>query len=197
MKHRLISSIFFYSILLSCSNNSQKNTHGVTSSKFDSTLLEQVDTLQTFDADYKLSDLTPELNTHIAGQLKIAEELITKYNGKLPTDKYNAKLLDYVFLKWMNTNEATKESPEYFVEAIGTAFGQDIVNTLNCEWKILTDQNGADLTVINKKYKVNGFPLSSAEKAYTGKRKSSFETIKLLLQNKIDEAEKKNEINSR
>ncbi len=164
-------------------------------SKIDKSLVENVDTLNTMDANYKLSELTPQLISHIAEQLRIAEELIIKYNGSLPTDKYNAKLLDYVFQKWMDSNEANKESPEFFVEAIGTAFGQDIVNSLNCEWKILTDENGPDLTVINKKYKVNGFPLSSAEKAYSQQRKGSFETIKLTLKNKIVEAEKKNEIN--
>jgi Domain of unknown function (DUF3806) len=197
MNPRLIFSIFFSGLIFGCNTNSQKNRQGIASSKFDSISIEQVDTLQTIDADYKLSDLSPALTTHIEDQLKIAEELITKYNGTLPKDKYNARLLDYVFLKWMNSNEANKESPEFFVEAMGTAFGQDIVNTLNCEWKILTDQNGSDLTVINKKYKVNGFPLSSAEKAYTEKRKGSFETIKFLLQNKIAEAEKTNKINNR
>jgi len=130
--------------------------------------------------DYQLVDLTPELKTHIGEKLTEAEKLIIKYHSEV---------LDQVFESWLNSTESSKESPEYVVEAIGAAFGQDIVNTLNCEWKILTDEAGTDLTVIHKKFKVNSFPFSSAEKAYMEHRVGSFNAIKLIFKKNILDSE--------
>ena len=61
------------------------------------------------------------------------------------------------------------------VEALGAALGQDIVSSLNCDWQLLTDQYGSDLTVIHKKYKVNDFHFLSAQKAYTENKVGSFQ----------------------
>lgn len=117
--------------------------------------------------------------------------------GQLPQEKYDSNILDEVLEKWRQNKNNTKEKPEYVIEALGAAFGQDIANTLNCEWKILTDQYGSDLTVIHKKYKVNGFPFSSVEKAYTENRIASLYAIKLTIKKNIQDAESGGELQQR
>ncbi len=149
------------------------------------------------NANYQLADLTPELKKYIDDKLKEAEGLIIKYNGKLPDSKYDANILDHVFEKWRQGNDLKKETAEYVIEALGAALGQDIVNSLNCGWQVLTDQYGSDLTVIHGKYKVNGFPFSSAEKAFNENRVGSFQSIKLTLKHHIQEAEKTGEVQVR
>lgn len=152
---------------------------------------------QNLDANYVLQDLTFEQTEYIQNKLKDAEVLIIKYSGKLPENKYDSKNLDKVFFDWSNSKEPSKESAEYVVEALGAALGQDIVNSLNCEWQLLTDKYGTDITVIHKFYQVNGFPFSSAQKAYEQGRVGSFEKIKLALKENIEEAKKTGEIKER
>lgn len=152
---------------------------------------------QNLDANYVLKNLTVEQTEHINNKLKEAEILIKKYNGKLPENKYDSKILDKVFNDWTNSKEPSKESAEYVVEALGAAFGQDIANSLNCEWQLLTDKYGTDITVIHKIYNVNAFPFSSAEKAYQQKRVGSFEEIKRVLMENIEEAKKTGEVKER
>lgn len=149
------------------------------------------------DANYKLADLTPQLKSHISEKLKEAESLIIKYNRQLPPSKYDANILDLVFDSWRQSKDTKKETPEYVIEALGAAFGQDIVNSLDCNWQMLTDQYGSDVTVIHKKYKVYGFPFSSAQKAYTDSKVGSFQSIKLTLKHHIEEAEKSGEVQER
>jgi Domain of unknown function (DUF3806) len=149
------------------------------------------------DANYQLADLPIEVKAHIDNKLKEAEDLIIKYIGRLPSTKFDTNTLDEVIGKWRKSTDPNKEKPEYVIEALGSAFGQDIVNTLNCEWKVLTDQQGSDLTVIHKKYKVNGFPFSSAEKAVTENKADYFQTIKLAIKHHIAEAQKNGEVQER
>jgi Domain of unknown function (DUF3806) len=148
-------------------------------------------------ADYELANLNPDVQQHIKEKLVEAETLIIRYNGQLPSTKYDAKILDEVFEKWRKNTDKNKEKPEFVVEALGAALGQDIVNSLDFEWQVLTDQYGSDLTVVHKKYKVNGFPFSTAEKAFTEKKVGNFQGVKLTLKQQIQEAETSEQVEER
>ena len=178
-----------FSFLFSC-NDSDKKTVTETFHVDGDTITTVSTENGNLYSNYQLSELTLEQKKHLEEKLKEAELFITKYNGELPTSKYDANILDLVFEKWLLDKNTKKESPEYVIEAMGAALGQDIVNNLDCDWQVLTDQYGSDLTVIHKKYKVNGFPFSSAEKAYTENKIGSFQTIKLTLKHHIQDAEK-------
>ncbi len=186
-----------FSFLFGCKDNTKKTLTETFQVDGDTITTKSTESGDGLDANYKLADLTPELKKHIADKLKEAELLITKYNGQLPSSRYDANTLDLVFDKWQQSKDAKKEKPEFVVEALGAALGQDIVNSLDCDWQVLTDQYGSDLTVIHKKYKVNGFPFSSAEKAYTENKVGSFQTIKLTIKHHIQEAQKSGEVQER
>src|SRR5438045_784047 len=190
MTPRTYLTIGFISVLFSFKDTSKKTVSDTFHVDGNTITTKSTESSDKLDANYQLADLTPEFKKHIEDKLKEAQVLIIKYIGRLPNSKYDADTLDLVFDKWRQSNDSKKESPEYVVEALGAALGQDIVNTLNCEWQVLTDQNGSDLTVIHKKYKVNGFPFSSAEKAYTENKVGSFQTVKLEIKHYIQEAEK-------
>jgi len=197
MTLRLIIIIVFLSFLIGCKDNSKKTITETFQVDGETITTKSTETGSVLEYNYQLADLTPELKNHIADKLKEAELLIIKYNGQLPVSKYDANTLDIVFDKWRKATDAEKETPEYVIEALGAALGQDIVNNLNCEWQVLTDQYGSDLAVIHKKYKVNGFPFSSAEKAYSQNRSGSFQTIKLTIKHHINEAENSDEVQER
>lgn len=180
-----------------CKDNTKKTMTETFQVDGDTISTKSTETGNGLDANYQLADLTPELKNHIGSKLKEAELLIIKYNGQLPSSKYDANTLDLVFDKWRTSKDAKKETPEFVVEALGAALGQDIVDSLDCNWQVLTDQHGSDLIVIHKKYKVNGFPFSSAEKAYTENKVGYFQSIKLTIKHHIQEAEKIGEVKER
>jgi hypothetical protein len=185
------------SFLIGC-NDRSKNT--VTESfqvEGDSITTKSTVSDNPLEANYQLADLTPELQNYIAENLKHADSLILKYNGHSTASKYDANVLDEVFEKWRQSSARGKETPEFFTEAIAAALGQDIVNSLDCEWQILTDQYGSDLTVIHKRYKINGFPFSTTEKAFTENKVGSFQTTKLLLKHEIDKAKSGGQVQER
>ena len=196
MRPRIFLNIILFSLLLGCKENPKKTTTETFQVDGDTITTKSTES-GNLGADYHLADLIPELKKHIEDKLKEADALILRYNGQIPSSKYDANTLDFVFDKWRKSNDPTKESPEFVVEALGAALGQDIVNSFNCDWKMLTDQYGSDITVIHKKYKVNGFPFSSAEKAYTENRSGSFQSIKQTIKHHIQEAEKSGEVQER
>jgi len=83
------------------------------------------------------------------------------------------------------------------IEALGFAFGQGLVDSLKMEWQLWSDAQGEDLTVINKKYMINAFPLSSSEKAYTENKIGSFQSIRMILIKELKEAERSGEVKER
>lgn len=145
---------------------------------------------------YQLDDLTTEQNDYINQNLKMAKTIISKYAGDQVDKPFDSKTLDVVLQKW-SSSTSDKETPEEIIDAIGAAFGQGIVDELNCEWKIITDQYGTDITVIHKKYVVNGFPFSSVQKVVTEENPRSLNDIKLILKSQIETAEKTGQVDLR
>lgn len=184
-------------ILFGCNTNSAKTTTETFQVDGDTIKTQVNESDDPLNANYQLVDLPIEVKTHIDNKLKEAEDLIIKYNGQPPSTRFDPNTLGEVLEKWHKSTDPNKEQPEYVIEALGAAFGQDIVNTLDCGWKVLTDQQGSDLTVIHKRYKVNGFPFSSAEKAVTENKADYFQTIKLTIKHHIEEAQKNGEVQER
>lgn len=197
MTPRSIIIMGFFSFLFACKDTTKKTVSETFKVDGDTITTKSTMSGDVHDPNYQLAELTPELMNYITDKLKDPELLIIKYNSQLPSSKYDATTLDLVFDNWRQSNDTKKETPEFVVEALGAALGQDIVNSLHCDWQVLTDQYGSDLTVIHKKYKVNGFPFSSAEKAYTENKAGSFQSIKLTLKHEIQEAEKSGKVQKR
>ena len=139
--------------------------------------------------NYHIHDLTPEMKHYLADRLQDARHMLQKYHHGVQDSHYDAKTLDEVLDNWQ-LRKGQKERPDYVVEALGFAFGQGLVDSLQMEWQTWSDAQGEDLTVINKKYMINAFPLSSAEKAYAENKVGSFESIRTILIKELKEAER-------
>jgi hypothetical protein len=196
MTTKQIIYIGLLSFLFGCTNNLPETKTEIPKVSGDS-ILTMTSEASNLSSSYALEDLSPEIKQDITRKLKDAELLIIKYNGSLPKIKYDSKVLDDVFQKWIVSDDKSKESPEYVIDALGAAFGEDIVNSLNCEWKVLTDNYGTDLTVINKEFEITSFPFSSAEKAYNENKVGAFQSIKLILKKNIQEAKDNPDVKKR
>lgn len=182
----------FLGSLFGCkSEKSEKKTIEIDDKK-----IETVESENPLSADYQLEDLNKNQKDEFIKILARSEVLIKKYSTK-EEDIFNAENLDFVLEKWKSDTSNDKESVDEIVELIGCAFGQDVVDKLDCEWKILTDEYGTDFTVIHKKYKINGFPFSSVLKAIEENRVGSLNDIKLLMKKNIIDAENSGDYDER
>jgi hypothetical protein len=148
------------------------------------------------DYEYELSDLTKEQTDFLRKDLDFARQLVSKYLKKTVDNPFDSKTLDLVLDEWSKL-ATDKESVEEVVDAIGGAFGQGIVDELNFEWKIITDQQGTDRIVIHKKYVINGFPYSSVQKIVTEENPRSLQDIKLILKAQVETADRTSEVDLR
>ena len=173
----------FFSALFGCKSDiTKKNTVEV-----DGQQIQTIESENPLSPDFVLQDLNDKQKKAFSAILKSAESFIKKYSDK--EDYQNAENLDYVLEQWKNDKSVTKSNKNDVVEMLGCAFGQDIINSLNCEWQVLTDKYGSDFTVIHKKYKINGFPFSSVDKAIEEDRKESLNGIRLVLKKNIEDAQ--------
>ena len=88
-------------------------------------------------------------------------------------DLYNAKKLDC--------------SQNAFVNSVGVAMGDYLVEKLGMKWIIVEDEYGRDFGTTIGEIKLTNFPLNSVLKAIEQKREGSLQTLYLLtLKNKTD-----------
>jgi len=133
------------------------------------------------DADNReLYDLTKEQIQFINKNAETGHQFLMKYSAFNEQKKFEFKYLDEALVNWKKSNEFAKEKPEKVIGFLGAVFGNKIVEELNFEWKIITDQYGTDYCVINENGQKNmliAFPFSSAEKSVYENRPDSFVKI--------------------
>lgn len=144
-----------------------------------------------YSADVKngIADLTKDDLDRIEGILRRSTVFISKYATKpLKGSPFASETLDFVLEAWQVDGSTSKESQDEAVELLGCAFGQGIVEELNYEWKMLTDEFGTDYTVMDKQFKIHGFPFSTVLKAIEEKRAvGALSDVKLVLKkNSLD-----------
>ncbi len=139
--------------------------------------------------NYTLQNLTKEQFQKIREDIDQAKVFAQKYSDQkvIMLDSEN---LDLILDKWKKDLSPDKLREEKVVELIGSAFGQNIVDNLDFEWKVLVDEYGTDYTVIHKVYSINGFPFSSVSKAVSQSREKSLHGIELVIKHKVQEAQK-------
>jgi hypothetical protein len=176
--------------MMSCKDKSKQETFVVDGQSVNAT------TNTEDNYKYELSDLTKEQTDFLRQDLDFARQLVSKYLKKTVDNPFDSKTLDLVLDEW-NKSTTDKESVEEVVDAIGGAFGQGIVDELDFEWKIITDQQGTDRIVIHKKYVINGFPYSSVQKIVTEENPRSLQDIKLILKAQVETADRTGEVDLR
>ena len=122
--------------------------------------------------------------------LEGADTLIKKYQSKSSIDNYNPNTLDSIIDQWNVDSTKFACSENYFVNAIGVAFGHFLVTTYNMKWKMVTDEYGTDYATTIDDIKLTNFPLNSVAKAIDQKREGSLQTISLMTKRRIDEIKK-------
>jgi hypothetical protein len=100
-------------------------------------------------------------------------------------EDYSAELLDSM-INLYNTNKINCPQ-NAFVNSVGVAFGDFLVDKLNMKWTVVEDKYGRDYGTTLTDIKLTNFPLNSVLKAIEQKRDSSLFSIYLINVNSINE----------
>ena len=151
------------------------------------------------DKNYKpvLNNLNNEQLEFIRNKSKEAKDFIAKYSEFHKDNLIEFHHMDISIENWKNADQSTREKPEEVIDLIGALFGQTLVEKLNFEWQLITDQYGTDFTVIDKKYYVNGFPFSSVQKSVSEYRPNALTEIFNLFQQQLKKAQENGEVDQR
>ena len=174
------------SFLFGCkASESKKQTVEVDGKK-----IETVKSENPMSPKYKLTDLTLDQTNHNKSSLIKFEMINSKYGNKNKTfeSQFDAENIDFILEEWKKDKSNNRVDQNQLIDILGSAFGQNIVDDLNFEWKIWTDEYGSDITIIDKKIVLNGFPFSSVYKAIDQNRVGSLNDIKLLLKKNLEDA---------
>ena len=102
-----------------------------------------------------------ELSEHeiewVTSQLALASRLALQYTGKrerLPPPE----TLDGVLSAWLERLPGEREDVDTIVNALGLAFGQNLVERHGLEWAVLTDQQRTEIALHGQPGDVRVFP---------------------------------------
>jgi len=150
------------------------------------------------DSAYELRDLTYDQWIEFKQDLDMARLFLEEYGVKGTEAPFDAKNLDLALATWRADDYELKESAEEVIDCLGVAFGQDLISTMDCQWKILSDVYGEDFTAIHQKYELTIFPFSSAYKMIEEPDSSrTFQAIKEFMSEMVREAKATGEFQER
>jgi hypothetical protein len=126
-------------------------------------------------ADQKIETPNEAEVEWIATHVKIATTLAAAYGHGEGTTLPDPSQLDEAYAAWLagwlETPEAERDDPNAYINAIGLAFGQTLVDDLGLQWAVITDEYGTEMAVHGQPGDVIVYPPN-----LVGKRFESGET---------------------
>ena len=124
--------------------------------------------------------------------LEAADTLIRTNEPNSDINNFTPQTLDSIIDKWNTDTTGFSCTEDYFINAIGTAFGHYLVKTYKMKWTMVTDEYGTEYATTIEELRFTNFPLNSVAKAVDQKREGSLQTISLMTKQHILESKKEN-----
>ena len=190
--------ILLSAFLASCNNNStmDKKYNELTDKDYE----HKVDTVDGEEIYFKTAvsasipqdfvNLDMSQKLFIKHYLEGADTLIRKHQPNFTIDNYTPQTLDNIIDLWNADSTKFTCSKNYFVNTVGTAFGQFLVKAYKMKWTMVTDEYGTDYATTISELNLSNFPLNSVVKAIEQKREGSLQQISLITKRQISELKK-------
>ena len=92
------------------------------------------------------------------------------YTGDEQAALPDLALLDEIFeswlAEWLEQPESEREDPNPYINAIGMAFGQRLVDELGLEWAVVSDERGVEIAVHGQPGDILVFPPNLVAKRF-------------------------------
>ncbi len=105
----------------------------------------------------------------IANNLAATREMVAEFAGRV--SNLEPAVLDVAYAAWFAQHAPKSEDPNPAINAFGIAFGQHLVDQLQLNWVVASDQHGTEMAVHGQPGDILVYPPN-----LVGKRYSAHET---------------------
>ena len=113
---------------------------------------------------------TPAETEWVAAHLAVAQALAAAYTGNQDEPLPEPHLLDEIFTAWLaewqQQPPVERADPNVYINALGLAFGQALVDELGFEWAVVSDERGTEIAVHGEPGDVLVFPPNLVAKRF-------------------------------
>ena len=102
----------------------------------------------------------------VSNNLTAVKGIIQSTISKDDPEWLQPTFLDGAYKIWYSNHDRKSEDPNPMINAFGIAFGQYLVEKRDFEWKVITDQHGAELAVRGMPGEIVLFPTNLVAKRY-------------------------------
>jgi hypothetical protein len=108
----------------------------------------------------------------IAKNLAATREFVSAFSAG--SSDIELPVLDAAFAAWLQQHDHESEDPNPVINAFGVAFGQNLVDQLQLEWVVASDEHGTELAVHGQTGDVLIYPANLVAKRYTARETGFF-----------------------
>lgn len=123
----------------------------------------------------------------LARRLSEAVRFIERYTGSV-NGAFDPARLNAAFTAWDRCDVHEREEEREVVNALGTAFGQWLVDTQSMRWVVLTDGGDDDFGLRHARLEITVVPLTIAARRMQSGIDDFFSVLGHLIQREIDRA---------
>jgi len=131
----------------------------------------------------KLSKPNDAEREWIANNLVATRELVAEVGDG--TADLTPSALDAGYAAWFSQHDAETEDPNPVVNAFGIAFGQHMVDQLQLEWVVASDEQGTEMAVHGQPGDILVYPPNLVAKRYTARETGFFAPLFSNMQEQI------------
>jgi hypothetical protein len=127
----------------------------------------------------------PEQQLWLQTNLLVAREIVTLHQGS-EAQVVEPRLLDRAFASWLNGKTLSRTSPQEIANALGAAFGDYLVRTLDMRWVVATDENGTAFALRHEAGETMVFPVQSVLKRIETRQSGFFFDIARVVKSRLE-----------
>jgi len=111
---------------------------------------------------HRINDLNQKENETLSNYVEQGREILEGYG--LSKNQYNAKDLDNVFERWAQNYQNEKFQKNQIAEGLGSLFGELLTVDFGFGWKMVEDDHGIEVALVEEKTGSIVFPINSVWK---------------------------------
>lgn len=111
---------------------------------------------------HRINDLNQQENEALSNYIEQGREILAGYG--LSKSNYSAKDLDNIFERWAQNHKSEKFKKNQIAEGLGSLFGELLTIDFGFGWKMVEDEHGIELALVDEKTGSIVFPVNSVWK---------------------------------
>ena len=131
--------------------------------------------------------LTPRQERQVKASAQGLESLLSRYGGSAGSTSWDLEALDFCFRRWLEDPEPDRPGDQRVIEVLGSAFGEYLVQHLDMNWVLVTDEYGTDFAVRGSLTDTMTFPYSVVSKRVEAREHTFFVPVYRAIEDTLEQ----------